>query len=143
MTQVFLYPPTLNVALQSAQLHAQRERRVYIIRNARLDPDWADVERRTLSIAGRAISSLIHSQGLGDLYRIYLTSQRDGFDYNLAYIGADFSFDHDDEFDQNFMRALYDYAYQLGRKGYPWRKTPPDYEDLNLTTAAAAGPPSS
>ena len=23
------------------------------------------------------------------------------------------------------MRALFDYGYQLGRKGYPWRKAPP------------------
>jgi hypothetical protein len=23
------------------------------------------------------------------------------------------------------MRALFDYGYQLGRKGHPWRKTPP------------------
>jgi hypothetical protein len=133
MTQVFLYPPTLDVALQSAKHHAERERRVYIIRNARLDPEWADVERLTFSIAGRAISTLIHSQGIGDLYRIYLTTQRDGFDYNLAYIGADFDFEHDDEFDQKFMRALYEYAYALGRQGYPWRKTPPDFDTLDLT----------
>lgn len=138
MTQVFLYPPTLNVALQSTRLHAERERRVYIIRNARLDPDWADVERRTFSIAGRAISSLIHSQGIGDLYRIYLTTQRDGFDYNLAYIGANFDFEHDEEFDQAFMRALYKYAYDLGRQGYPWRKTPPDFDTLDLTPTIKA-----
>ncbi|MGF1594707.1 MAG: patatin-like phospholipase family protein [Kiloniellaceae bacterium] len=145
MTQVFLYPPTLNIALQSAQVHAQRERHVYIIRNARLDPEWADVERRTFSIAGRAISSLIHSQGIGDLYRIYLTSQRDGFDYNLAYIGADFDHEHDDEFDQAFMRALYEYAFELGRRGYPWRKTPPDFDTLDLTPTIEAdtGVPSS
>src|SRR3546814_5592091 len=73
MAQVFLYPSALHLAEEAARLHAQRERRVYIIRNARLDPDWADVERRTFSIAGRAISSLIHSQGIGDLYRIYVT----------------------------------------------------------------------
>ena len=36
------------------------------------------------TIAGRAISSLIHSQGLGDLYTIYLNSQRDGIDCNLG-----------------------------------------------------------
>jgi predicted acylesterase/phospholipase RssA len=145
MTQVFLYPPTLNVALQSNQVHAERERHVYIIRNARLDPEWADVERRTLSIAGRAISSLIHSQGVGDLYRIYLTSQRDGFDYNLAYIGADFDFEYEDAFDQAFMRALYEYAYELGRHGYPWRKTPPDFDNLDLTPKIGAdtGAPSS
>jgi hypothetical protein len=53
-------------------------------------PQWASVERGTLTIAGRAISSLIQTQGLGDLYRIYTTAQQDGLDYNLAYIGADF-----------------------------------------------------
>jgi predicted acylesterase/phospholipase RssA len=139
MAQVFLYPPSLHIAQQSAIAQAQRERRVYIIRNARLDPEWADVERRTFSIAGRAISSLIHSQGIGDLYRIYLTTQRDGFDYNLAFIGADFHFEHDEEFDQQFMRALYEYGYKLGSQGYPWRKSPPGFDDLNLTPALDAG----
>src|SRR3546814_4222065 len=86
MAQVFLYPSAFNLAEQSARLHAQRQREVYIIRNARLDPDWADVERRTFSIAGRAISSLIHSQGIGDLYRVYLTSQRDGIEIGRAHV---------------------------------------------------------
>ena len=35
--------------------------KLYVIRNARLDPDWAQVERKTMSIAGRAIASLIHT----------------------------------------------------------------------------------
>src|SRR3546814_9363212 len=117
MAQVFLYLSGLHLAEEAARLHAQREHRVYIIRNARLDADWADVERRTFSIAGRAISSLIHSQGIGDLYRMYVTSQRDGLDYNLAFIGREFHFKHDDEFDQKFMRALYHYGYDLGRPG--------------------------
>jgi hypothetical protein len=137
MAQVFLYPSALNIAEQSARLHAQRERRVYIVRNARLDPDWADVERRTFSIAGRAISSLIHSQGIGDLYRLYLTSQRDGIDYNLAFIGPEFDFEHDDDFDQKFMRALYHYGHDLGRQGYSWRKAPPGFEGVELTPEPA------
>ncbi|MCB1822486.1 MAG: patatin family protein, partial [Candidatus Competibacteraceae bacterium] len=102
-----------------------RERSVYVIRNARLDPQWASVERSTLSIAGRAISSLIQTQGIGDLYRIYLTAQQDGLDYHLAYIGADFKAVHKEDFDTEYMQALFDYGYALGRKGYPWRKTPP------------------
>jgi len=32
---------------------------------------------------------------------------------------------HKEEFDTEYMRALYDYGYQLARKGYPWRKVPP------------------
>ncbi|NIO08835.1 MAG: patatin family protein, partial [Deltaproteobacteria bacterium] len=55
-------------------------------RNARLDPNWSSVERRTLDITGRAISSLIHTQGIGDLYQMYLISKRDGIDFNLAFI---------------------------------------------------------
>lgn len=126
MAQVFLYPPRLFDAIRNqGQKVPQRERKVYIIRNARLDPQWASVERSTLGIAGRAISSLIQTQGLGDLYRIYLTAQQDGLDYNLAYIGADFNAEHKEDFDTAYMRALFDYGYQLGRKGYPWHKTPP------------------
>ena len=124
--QVFLYPPRMfDLVRQQGVKVAPRARSVYIIRNARLDPSWLDVERSTLSIAGRAVSSLIQTQGVGDLYRIYLTAQRDGLDYNLAYIGADFNAEHKEDFDTAYMRALFDYGYQLARQGYPWRKAPP------------------
>ncbi|MFO1372303.1 MAG: patatin-like phospholipase family protein [Candidatus Competibacteraceae bacterium] len=124
--QVFLYPPRMfDLIRQQGVKVTPRARSVYIIRNARLDPDWAAVERSTLTIVERAISSLIQSQGLGDLYRIYLTAQKDGLDYNLAYIGADFNAEHKEDFDTAYMRALFDYGYQLGRKGYPWQKNPP------------------
>jgi hypothetical protein len=124
--QVFLYPPRMFDLIRQQGIKVnRRERSVYIIRNARLDPDWASVERSTLTIAGRAISSLIQSQGLGDLYRIYATAQQDGLDYNLAYIGADFSAEHKEDFDTAYMRALFDYGYRLGRKGYAWQKVPP------------------
>ena len=126
MAQVFLYPPRMfDLVRQQGLKVPPRARSVYVIRNARLDPDWAAVKRSTLTIVGRAISSLIQTQGVGDLYRIYLTAQQDGLDYNLAYIGADFKAEHKEDFDTTYMRALFDYGYQLARKGYPWQKTPP------------------
>jgi len=126
MAQVFLYPPRMfDLIRQQGVKIAPRERNVFIIRNARLDPDWASVDRLTYTIAGRAISSLIQTQGLGDLYRIYLTAQQDGLDYHLAYIGADFNAEHKEDFDAAYMRALFDYGYQLARNGYPWQKAPP------------------
>jgi hypothetical protein len=127
MRQVFLYPANLSATArrEGIQVFTRRVRKAYIIRNARLDPDWATVERRTLTIAGHAISALIETQGIGDLYRLYLLAQKDGLDFNLAYIGADFNAEHKEDFDTKFMRALFDYGYQLGKKGYPWRKAPP------------------
>jgi hypothetical protein len=125
MAQVFVYPPSLDLKAMERKSGNQRERRVYVIRNSRLDPDWAQVERRAMSIAGRAVSSLIHTQGIGDLYKIYLTTQRDGVDFNLAYIPASFNAPHREEFDTEFMRQLYALGYDMAAKGYPWKKTPP------------------
>ena len=127
MAQVFVYPPSLHVKETEEKARLTRERKVYIIRNARLDPEWAQVERRTMSIAGRAISSLIHTQGIGNLYMIYSTSQRDGVDYNLAYIPVSFKVLHKEEFDTDYMRALFQTGLDLAAQGYPWQKTPPGY----------------
>ena len=120
IAQMFLYPPGIDL-----RKIVKRERKAYLIRNAREDPEWADVERRTLSIAGRAISTMIHSSGSNDLERIYFITQRDGVDYNLAYIGSDFSAPKPRRFDKAYMNALFDYAYQQARRGYSWKKTPP------------------
>jgi predicted acylesterase/phospholipase RssA len=132
MAQVFVYPIGLDFEALAAEHHAERQRTLYVIRNSRLDPDWAQVERRTLSIAGRAISSLIHTQGVGDLYRIYLTAQRDSLDFNLAYIPASFNAPHKEEFDTEYMRALFKVGFDMAAKGYPWEKVPPDYADHHL-----------
>ena len=105
----------------------KRERRLFIIRNARLDPDWADTKRLTLPIAQRAISSLIQNQGVGDLYRIYATSQRDDVDFNLAFIPPTFNVPLTEPFEQGYMRALFDYGYQRARRGYDWSKRPPGF----------------
>jgi hypothetical protein len=121
IVQMFLYPPNIELGREGPK----RERRAYLIRNARLDAEWSDVERRTLSIAGRAISTMIHYGGSNDVLRIYFITQRDGVDYNLAYIGSDFSAPRAGDFDKAYMTALFDYAYQQARSGYPWKKEPP------------------
>lgn len=126
VAQVFLYPPQIRTTKLSREAPPiERERRAFIIRNSRLDPEWAEVERRTLSITGRAISSLINSQGIGDLYRIYATTERDGVDFNLAYIPKEFDAPHPEEFDTEYMRQLYAFAYDRAARGYPWAKLPP------------------
>lgn len=127
MAQAFLYPSTINLGKIVREQNIVRERRLYVIRNARVDPDWATVERQTLSIAARAIASLIHTQGIGDLYEIYLNARRDGLDYNLAVIPADFTAVRREEFDTDYMRQLFQYARRLARRGYRWQKLPPGF----------------
>ena len=137
VSQVFVYPASISIEEIEEREGKSRERTLYIIRNARLDPEWATVERRTIDIAARAISSLIHSQGLGDLQRIYLAARRDGIDYNLAYIGSDFNVPHAEQFDPHYMRQLFEYGYQLGREGFSWEKFPPGYRPSRAELEAA------
>lgn len=130
VAQVFVYPPALELRALAERQGLVRDRSLYIIRNARLDPDWASTQRSTLDIAGRAISSLIQSQGLGDLYRIYLLAQRDNLDYNLAFIDSDFDVQLQEPFDSAYMRALFDYGYDLAQDGYTWHNVPPGWHDI-------------
>ncbi len=133
MAQVFAYPASIRVNEVAASAGVTRERKLYVIRNSRLDPDWADVERSTMSIAGRAVASLIHSQGIGDLYRIYATAQRDGVDFNLGFIPSSFNAPHKEEFDNEYMRKLYATGYDMALQGFPWLKVPPGFTSTGVT----------
>ena len=72
--------------------------------------------------------TLIKNQGIGDLYRIYSVTRRDGIDFNLASIPADFSETSDEPFDQKYMIALFDRGYDLASSTYSWVKAPPGME---------------
>ena len=123
VAQMFLYPSGPRFAAEVKG--PTRERHAFLIRNSRLDPDVTSVGRNLLSITGRAISTMIHYSGYNDVLRIYATTRRDGVDFNLAYIGSDFTMEHKTPFDPAYMRALFDYGYQRARAGYPWLKMPP------------------
>ena len=128
--QVFVYPPGINVReFQKTAGTTDRKRTLYIIRNSRIDADWAQVERKTLKVMGRAVSSLIQSQGRGDLYSIYVLTQRDGLDYNLAFIPKDFNAPHPAEFDRAYMNTLFNRGYAMAEKGYDWQKQPPGLKE--------------
>ncbi|MBI2735321.1 MAG: patatin-like phospholipase family protein [Rhodospirillales bacterium] len=128
IAQLFLYPP----ALEANRL-LKRKRVAYIIRNARLDPDYAMAERRTVTIAGRAINTMLAASGHNDVLRTYFVSQRDGVDYNLAYIGADFTLEKKGEFEQPYMQALYQYGYDQAKDDREWHKLPPSFVQQGAT----------
>jgi hypothetical protein len=125
VAQTFLIPAPIGALADLRSKEHARQRTAWVIRNARLDPDWASVDRRLLSIASRSIGTMIHYSGYNDVVRIYFTSQRDGVDYRLGYIGADFNVPHEQNFDPTYMRALFEYGYNAAKKGNVWHNTPP------------------
>ena len=107
--------------------------RLYVIRNGKIDPEWQSVNENVLSITQRSISTLIKNQGIGDLYRIYSVTKREGIDFNLASIPSDFTDTSNEPFDQRYMISLFDRGYDLASHNYSWAKAPPG---MDLATQA-------
>jgi predicted acylesterase/phospholipase RssA len=144
--QVFVYPAASDLAKLSHENDGARSRTLYVIRNARLDPEWAQVDKRTLPIALRAITCLIQYQGIGDLYRIYAIAKRDHVDFNLAYIPATFDTPHTRDFDTPYMRSLYDLAHKMATDGIEWSKHPPvllsgEGQDVGMPSSGSSSGP--
>ena len=126
-TQVFLYPAAIDWRKGLQRLKVHEEPVTYVIRNAKLTPDAEIVPQKLIPIASRSISSLIRTQGRGDLFLIYGLCVRDGIDYNLAYVPESFNETANEVFDPVYMRKLFDLGYSLGKAGYPWEKAPPGW----------------
>lgn len=122
MAQLFVYPPSLG----PLAANSLRRFRAYIIRNGRLGPAHGETERRTISIAQRAILTMVAAGGSNDVVRAYFVAKRDGVDFNLAFIGEDFEPSvRLGEFNPAYMQALYAYGLDKALANDVWHKSPP------------------
>lgn len=127
-TQMFLYPPSIRLKDVERTLPKHKDV-AYIIRNGRLFRQEETVKRRTLSVASQAISTMIASNAVNDLYRIYLTLHRDKVAFNLAYLDDGFDVAYEGPFNTEYMNKLFAYGFEKGENGYVWQKKPPGYVD--------------
>jgi predicted acylesterase/phospholipase RssA len=126
--QVFMTPSIFSGVSHDKKSATMAKPRLFVIRNGKIDPEWQPVNENVLSITQRSISTLIKNQGIGDLYRIYSVTRRDGIDFNLASIPADFKEKSGEPFDQKYMIALFERGYDLASHDYSWAKAPPGME---------------
>ena len=127
--EVFFYGSILDLqsAFKSLDIKEIPNVRLFIIRNSMIEQKYKAVRPRIIDIASSALDNLLTNQGIGDLYRIYAVSLRDGLDYNLASLPVDYHYDSKSAFDTDEMNMLYNMAYKEAKDGYPWKKYPPYY----------------
>jgi predicted acylesterase/phospholipase RssA len=124
ISQVFIYPLKLKRGIVEAFKQHKLERKLYIIRNSKITPEYKSLTPGFYSLAIRSMESLTKYHGVGDLYRLYVGSQRDGIDYNLMCIPESFNAEPQELFDPAYMSALYDKGYEIGQNP-EWMKAPP------------------
>ena len=128
--QVMLYESSIRFLA----VPSRRPRTLFIIRNEQVYPEWQEIKPQLRHIAIRTIDTLLKSQGVGDLFRLYVFAQRDQFDYNLAYIPPNLTLRPSSSFDTVYMNKLFQLGYQLACCGQPWRKYPPGYDPVPIGT---------
>jgi predicted acylesterase/phospholipase RssA len=100
-------------------------RRLYIVKNGKLAPEYRPVQKQTIPIAARAIFTLIKSQHQGDIYRIYRMARDAGAEFRLAAVPDTFNKMAKQAFDPEYQTALFDEGHRLALSGNPWLKAPP------------------
>jgi predicted acylesterase/phospholipase RssA len=123
--QVFMYPPSYRPKVVDKAIGWKAKRTLYAIRNNKLDPEYADVKPKVMSIAGRSIDTLIKYDGIADLYKIYAVAQRDNVKFNYISIPADFDLKAKEAFDKAYMNSLFQAGYEAALKPDPWKHLPP------------------
>jgi len=123
--QVFLFPPGLDWKGFVKHFDIKAKPNLYIIRNDRMIAEYKTTRARLKPLASRSIDSLIRTQGIGDLFRLYVTAQYNKFHYYLAHVPNDFYRKTDEMFDPDYMRPLYQIGYEQGKQGGCWYATPP------------------
>jgi hypothetical protein len=98
---------------------------IYIIHNGQLAPDTATTNRTITSIAWRSFQAASTSAVVGDLFRIYAQSLREGSEYHWITIDENVKLTNNETFDPVAMQKLYDIGYAAALAGPVWNRLPP------------------
>ena len=123
---VFLSPAEFSFREIDQAVGRKVRRRLWVVRNGKLAPEYRVTNETTLAIAQRSLETLSRSQGLGDLARMYTKAKADDIEFRLAAIPEDFHAPRPAPFDNGYMKALFALGERLGREGYPWAALPPE-----------------
>ncbi len=120
--QLFFLPPGLRLdALSGLVGDKFRVGTIYLLRNTKLDPDYAETGAGIVPITSRSISTLIKFAGVADVGLIEQQARKNDFAMKVTSVPQNFRHDEREMFDPIYMRALYDVGYNAVIEGDPWK----------------------
>ncbi|MFO1306493.1 MAG: patatin-like phospholipase family protein [Burkholderiales bacterium] len=103
---------------------------IFVIHNGQLPPTPQATPRSLRSIAMRVFDSAGKASVVGDLFRIYSVSTREGFGYNWMTIPPGVELTGNEVFDPAKMQSLYDLGYRMAKEGPRWFTRPPGFNEM-------------
>ncbi len=134
ITQVFFYGFVLDLPAARKEIFGEDAPKpggsIYIIRNGKIGPTAKPVKRSLPNIIKRSLSTTTRAHGFGDLYRIYVITQRDQIDFNYVAIPDDYMPAGKEMFDPKEMNRLFDLGFEMAKSSDKWHKVPPGQEEI-------------
>ena len=119
--QLFFYPRDVKLIEQAEDdVSGIRKGTIWVIRNTKLDPEYAATGAGVLPIATRSVSTLLKAAGVADVQVIEAQAERDGWGLRRISVPARFNEVEREIFDPVYMRRLYELGYGLALEGAPW-----------------------
>ena len=122
--QVFIGPPQLDLRALDGLYPSPPLRRVFIVKNGKLVPEFTPVQPNTIKISTRSIETLIKYQNKGDIYQIYRKARDAGAEFHLTAVPANFAVKNQHVWDTTYQAALYKTGFAMGRSGKAWTNRP-------------------
>jgi len=122
--QFFVAPAALMASTSDYRLPATQ---LYVVVNSGLEPDFQVVERSTPAILAQAVGAAVKVDTRLMLDRTYVAAKRSGVDFNVATIPMGFRAPSRGPFDPEYMGALFQAGYELGKSATPFSNEPPPY----------------
>lgn len=128
--QFFVAPAALMAATSDYRLPATR---LYILINSVLEPEFQVVERSIPAILTQTVGAAVVVDTRLMIDRAYLAAKRSGVGFNIATIPQGFAAPSRGPFDPDYMSALFQVGYDLGKSAKPFSTEPPPYPGRPVT----------
>jgi len=118
---IFVAPETWLTGTGQARLPTGQ---LYVIVNGKLSPEFEVTPPNTLGVLGRTFSAAVKTGMRVQLSNIFTAARRDSIDVKFAAIPETFDHPSHGLFDPDYVKALFDLAFQRGRDGVAFSDKP-------------------
>lgn len=119
--QLFFLPPSLRLrSIRNLFGPDFRIGTIYLLRNTKLAPDYAETGAGIVPITSRSISTMIKFSGVANVRNIETQARQNGFKLKVTAVPESFSHPEEEMFDPIYMRALFQVGYDAIVDGDPW-----------------------
>ena len=122
--QFFIAPPALLESTSGYKIPADA---LYLVVNSGLRPEFQVVERSTPTILAQTVSTAIKADLRALLDRAHVAAKNSGIGFNVATIPPSFNAPSRGAFDQDYMKALFNFGYDQGKGAIPFAAEPPAF----------------